>query len=94
MWHHIALHTPSCGNVLTKTHHRIEVGHLNMSAVEPPSSSAAAAPAPREFYYFDVTFYFSLIFFLYDEGVPNRRGVDLSLVVTLYGVFYILVFSF
>ena len=56
-----------------------------MSAVEPPRSSAAAAPAPREFYHFDVTFYFSLISFLYDEVVPNRRGVDLPLVVTLYG---------
>ena len=52
-----------------------------MSAVEPPSSSAAAAPARREFYYFDVTFYFSLISCLYDEGVLNRRGVNLSLVV-------------
>ena len=55
-----------------------------MSAVEPSSSSAAVSPAPREFYHFDVTFYFSLISFLYDEGVPNRRGVDLPLVVTLY----------
>ena len=64
-----------------------------MSGVEPPSSSAAAAPAPREFYYFDVPFYFSLISFLYDEGVPNRRGVNLSLVVTLYGV-YVLDFRF
>ena len=62
-----------------------------MSAVEPPSSSTAAAPAPREFHYFDVTFYFSLISFVYDEGVLNRRGVDLSLVVTLYGV-YVLIF--
>ena len=56
-----------------------------MSAVEPPSSSAAAASAPREFYHFDVTFYFSLIYFLYDEGVPNRRGVVVPLVVALYG---------
>ena len=64
-----------------------------MSAVEPPSSSAAAAPAPREFYYLDVPFYFSFIYFLYDEGVPNRRGVNLSLVVTLYSV-YVLDFSF
>ena len=64
-----------------------------MGAVEPPSSSAAAAPAPREFYYFDVPFYFSLISFLYDEGVPNRRGVNLSLVMTLYSV-YVLDFSF
>ena len=63
-----------------------------MSAVEPPSSSAAAAPAPREFYHFDVTFYFSLISFLYDEGVPNRRGVDLSLVVTLYSVYVLVCF--
>ena len=64
-----------------------------MGAVEPPSSSAAAAPAPREFYYFEVPFYFSLIYFLYDEDVPNRRGVNLSLVVTLYSV-YVLDFSF
>ena len=35
-------------------------------------------------------FAFSL---LSDEGVPSWRGVDLSLVVTLYGV-YVLVFGF
>ena len=60
MWHHTAPHTPSCGSVVTRAYHIIEVGHQNMSAVEPPPSRAAAAPVPREFYYFVVTCYFSL----------------------------------
>ena len=64
-----------------------------LSAVEPPSSSAAELLQPLEKFIFRCYVLLFAFYCPYDEGVPSWQGVDLSLVVTLYGV-YVLVFGF